>query len=188
MRIIAGKHKGRKINIPKDRSARPTRPMIREALFNILSSGEFIGEDGVGIIQNATILDLFAGSGSFAIEALSRGARKAILVDNNKDNLSIARSNLEAIGELENSYLIGCDIEKLSTAKTQVDLAFIDPPYHQNLVEVAIKKLIINNWLKDGSVVIIETDAREQYELPANFTFILKKEYGSTKVAFYRFI
>lgn len=187
MKIIAGKHKGRRINIPKDRSARPTRPLVREAIFSILCSGEFLDENGFSIIHEATVLDLFAGSGSFAVEALSRGAKKAILVDNNKDHLALARSNLESVKELENAYLIGCDIERLSAAKVQVDLAFLDPPYHQKLVEAAVKNLLANGWLKPGTIVIIETDIREQYELPTNLTFILKKEYGSTKVVFYRF-
>ena len=187
MRVIAGKHKGRGINIPKDRSARPTRPMIREAIFSILNSGEFLNEDGTNAIEGSTILDLFCGSGSFAIEALSRGAKKAILVDNDKDNINLARGNLESIRELENAHLIGCDIEKLSTAKVQVDLVFIDPPYHNNLVQAAVKKLVENHWLKTGSIIIVETDIREQYELPLDFDNILKKEYGSTKIRFFKF-
>jgi 16S rRNA (guanine966-N2)-methyltransferase len=187
MRIIAGKHKGRKIQIPNEKAARPTRPLVREAIFNILNSGEFLNKNGISVIQDATILDLFAGSGSFAIEALSRGAQKAILVDKNKANLNIARSNIASIGELENAVFIGCDIEHLSAAKVRADIVFIDPPYHQGLVEIAIKRITLNNWLKNGSVIIIESDVRDLYDMPNGFYRILHKEYGSTKIDYMLF-
>ena len=187
MRIIAGKHKGRKINIPSSRSVRPTRPMVREAIFSILSSGEFVDDSGNMAIENAVVLDLFSGSGSFAMEALSRGASKVILIDNDKDNLNIARANLESINELENAYFIGCDVEKLSKAKNSVDIIFIDPPYQKNMVITAINRLTSNDWLKNGTIIIIETDIRDLFELSTNFQLLTQKIYGSTKITFYRF-
>ena len=186
MKIIAGKHKGRKINIPKDKSVRPTRPLVREAIFSILTSGEFVDSDGSTALENAVVLDLFSGSGSFAMEALSRGARSVILVDSNKDTLNCARGNLVSIGEIENSYLIGCDVEKLSKAKNPVDIVFIDPPYSKNMATSSINRLMANSWLKDSTIIIIETDTRDEFELPTNFSLVLRKEYGATKITIYK--
>lgn len=188
MRIIAGKHKGRKINIQVDKNLRPTRPMVREAIFSILSSGEFINDKGQGAVVDSTILDLFSGSGSFSMEALSRGAGKVILVDHNRDHINLAKLNLESIKESSNSLLICTDIERLSPPKEPVDIVFIDPPYRKNMVSLAITKLIEAKWLKEGTIIIIETDLRDQYKAPGSFVLITQREYGSTKLLFFKYL
>jgi len=187
VRIIAGKHKGRKINIQVDKNLRPTRPMVREAIFSILGSGEFICDNGSLAIEGAVVLDLFSGSGSFAMEALSRGASKVILIDNNRDHINLAKYNLESIGEISNSLLICCDIEKLCAPKEQVDVVFIDPPYRKNMISTAVNKLFKEKWLKDQAIIVIETDLKDQFNLPENFALISQREYGATKLHIFKY-
>ena len=186
MKIIAGKHKGRKIHIEVDKSLRPTRPMVREAVFSILTSGEFIDEEGNTALDGALVLDLFSGSGSFAMEALSRGARHVILFDKERKHLNLAKFNIESIKEQDNTTLICADIERIQPAKEPVDIVFIDPPYRKDLIVSSIEKLDATGWLKDSSIIIAETSVTDKLSTLEKFELVLKREYGSSKVMLFR--
>ena len=186
MKVIAGKHKGRKINIIVDKTIRPTRPMVREAIFSILSSGEFVDIQGNDIIEGATMLDIFSGSGSFSMEALSRGASSVLLIDKDRKHLNLAKENIESINELEKAQFICADIERLyPPAGGPVDLVFIDPPYAKNMVEKSIQTLKSNNWLKAGTVIVVETAYKDKIEQPEYLDLVISREYGHTKISIY---
>ena len=183
MKVIAGKYKGRRINIIVDKAIRPTRPIIREAVFSILTSGDFLSEDGKTAISDCVFLDLFSGTGSFAMEALSRGAASVILVDKDRSYLNLAKENIESIGELSKAEFICADIDRIyAPSNGAVDIVFIDPPYRKNMVLSSIEKLKKNDWLKAGSIMVIETGYREKLQFPDGFEIILSREYGNSRI------
>jgi 16S rRNA (guanine966-N2)-methyltransferase len=186
MKIIAGLHRGRKIEVIVDKNLRPTRPIVREAVFSILSSGEFLSDQGRSFVESAVVLDLFSGSGSFSMEALSRGAAQVILIDKERSHIELAKHNIESIKETDKATFICVDINRLLPAKEAVDLVFIDPPYKQNLVADSIIKLQHNGWLKKDTLIIAEVGIRDAENIPEGFLLLFKREYGNTKLLLFR--
>lgn len=172
MRIISGKYKGKKIEGFDIKGTRPTMDRIKESLFGIIQND----------LENSVCLDLFAGSGSLGIEALSNGASMCYFVDNNKEILNILSSNLESI---KNSILIKDDylkaLEKLKTVK--FDIIFLDPPYQANLINPSLKYIIDNNMLNKDGLVICEY---EKEDIICTLNLIKEKKYGSKKVKIFK--
>jgi len=167
----------------RGRNTRPTADRIREAIFNILSSR--VGE--------AFVLDLFAGTGALGLEARSRGAQKAVVVETDKNTLSVIRRNVEAIGLQKRATIIKWDILKnlncLSTSSARVNLVFMDPPYAGNLIEPTLSHLHTSGCLDAGAHVIVEHSAKEalsSQELP--FHLDDQRTYGKTLVSFLRYM
>lgn len=160
MRIIAGLAKGRRLATPGARGGeiiRPTADRAREALFSIL---------GWEFIREAVVLDLFAGTGAMGLEALSRGARQAVFVDNSPVALNLIRHNIEACGFGDRAQVIRHDLRKnLSFAAGQglgaFDIVFLDPPYRQSLGQSILAALLFQRLVKEQGVVIAEDDSRE---------------------------
>jgi len=143
MRIISGKHRGRHIKTLKSSELRPTTGRIREAIFNILSHGQFAEKN---ILQDANILDLFCGCGSLALEALSRGGASATFIDIDRKHLDIAKKNAAHIGEDINSSFICADSTNPPPARHSCSLIFVDPPYQKDIIGKTLTKLANNNW------------------------------------------
>jgi len=181
MKIIAGKHKGRLIKTSDNKNYRPTTGRTREALFSILSSGRFLTDAG-SILNNAIILDLFCGTGSFSFEALSRGAKRVIAIDIEQDHIYLVKENAIKFGEVENITVIRADAAMLPRAKQECDIVFMDPPYNQNLVAKALKSLKDKCWLKNGAIIITELDRKETLEEIVEFSIIDERIYGKTKI------
>ena len=179
LRIISGFLKGRKLVDSSKLDLRPTTDRNRQALFNIIESGKFTNDFN---LKDAKVLDLCSGTGAFAIEAISRGAKNAICVEKNKDHADLARKNSK---KLEIEHLIdikNIDANNLSSLKGhKLDLVFIDPPYSLR-IDKMVNSLIVNELLKVESLVIIESD-KEVY------TDLLKKidsrKYGISWFSFY---
>lgn len=156
MRVISGKARGTKISTIESNRTRPTLDRVKESLFNIIQND----------IKDTIILDLFAGSGALGIEALSRGARKAIFCDNNYEAIRIIKDNLEKTKLIENAIIINKDytdcINHLSNNSEQFDIVFLDPPYKLDIAINALKLIINNNLLKNDGLIIIETDEKER--------------------------
>ncbi|WFW29851.1 MAG: 16S rRNA (guanine(966)-N(2))-methyltransferase RsmD [Wolbachia endosymbiont of Menacanthus eurysternus] len=177
LRIIAGKHRGKKISTNRNLSVRPTMSIVREAIFNILSLKK--------TIYNSNILDLFCGSGSFSFEALSRGAKHAFMIDSNYHNLQFPKKTAKNLKVDNNITLICCSAYKLPKPITQCDIAFIDPPYNSNLVYTTLKKLANSNWLNKNAIIIIETNNKNKnFHCNGNFNVFLERTYGTTKIVF----
>jgi 16S rRNA (guanine966-N2)-methyltransferase len=182
MRIIAGKHKGRRIELGKvaDGVVRPTSDFARQAIFNILIHGAH-GNNGHTFIDK-NVLDVFCGTGAFGLEALSRGAQSVTFIDSSREALSVARGNTEMIRELPNVEFIHSDATKLPRARKTYSLAFLDPPYFSNLISPTIKNLKDNGWLTDDAVIVAEHDVKETLSLPDGFESVDTRRYGRAVV------
>lgn len=190
MRIVGGTHRGRKIEgppgDPKHESAlRPTSDRARESLFNILEHGRF-STDGTSLVPGARVLDVFCGTGAFALEALSRGAAQATLIDNDPATLALARRNLQTLGETKRATVAQGDATKPPRAPQAHDIVFLDPPYRSGLAAPALAALSTAGWLAPGALVIVEVEAREDFAAPAGFTPLDERRYGRAKLLFLR--
>jgi 16S rRNA (guanine966-N2)-methyltransferase len=181
MRIVGGEFRGRTLKAPSTMAVRPTTDRLRESLFNILSHGYSMPE-------GARVIDLFAGTGALGLEALSRGARFALFVDDGAEARALLRANVEALGLGGRTRIFRRDATKLGAAPPgeQFDLAFLDPPYGRGLPAPALHALASGGWLAPGALVIVEEAADAPVEAPAGFEEIDRRVYGDTRVLFLR--
>jgi 16S rRNA (guanine966-N2)-methyltransferase len=183
MRIIAGKHRGRAIRVPRTEGLRPTADRVREALFNILAHGI----DWTGL-EGARAIDAFAGTGAYGLEALSRGAAYVTFLDIDSTALLAIRRNAAAIGEARNVALLKLDASRLppppGAAATPCDLAFLDPPYESGLAVPALQGLASRRWIGPGAVVVIEVAAREPLAPPPGFLVLDERVYRAARLVF----
>lgn len=154
MRIIGGKAKGTKLYTLEGKNTRPTLDRVRESLFNILQFK----------LQGSIFLDLFSGSGACGIEAVSRGAKKAILCDKSKQAIEIIKKNIEKTHAKEQIELYHMTFEELleTKVKEKLDIIFIDPPYQTDFAYKAVKIILDNNLISEDSILIIETDQEKR--------------------------
>jgi 16S rRNA (guanine966-N2)-methyltransferase len=182
MRIIAGQHKGRALNAPKGMSTRPTSDRTRESLFNVIAHAEWAPP-----IKGARVIDLFAGSGALGLEAISRGAAFCLFVETDHGARGAIRDNIEALGLFGNTRLhrrSATDLgEKPAGLGGPFTLAFLDPPYHKDLVQPALDCLVRGNWLAEDALVIVETGADEALMFPG-WSVIDARDYGAARVSF----
>lgn len=183
MRVTSGRLRGRPLAAPIGLAVRPTSDKLRQAMFNILEHGELI--PGFGL-DGARVIDLFAGTGALAIEALSRGARTALLIDNNATSRALIRRNVEALGLTGATKIWRRDATNLGAMGPgeAFNLAFLDPPYRKELIVPALVALRDGGWLKSGAVVVTETAADEELAPPDGFTLCDERLYGDTRVMF----
>lgn len=181
MRIVAGTHRSRILETPKNDAIRPTSDKVRGALFNMLNSR--------GCVADAIVMDVFCGTGALGLEALSQGAAFCTFIDKNKSSLDLAKRNIAALKETGRTKMIVADGAKLSERTEDVapaTLIFLDPPYGNNLVPPALDGLIVQNWLADGCVCVIEESS--PVAPPVNFETLAQKEYGDTHITVMRYI
>lgn len=154
MRIISGKARGTKLYTLEGIATRPTLDRVKESLFNIIQND----------IPGCVFLDLFAGSGAIGLEAASRGARKVILCEKSKDAANIVKKNIQKTHLQDVVEVIPNSAEQfLKTGLTEKpDIVYIDPPYQSHLVEETLDILLEKQLLKTESILIIETDQKEQ--------------------------
>ena len=181
MRIIAGKFKGRKLTGLKGRKIRPTSDRIREALFSILSHK----------VENALVLDLFAGTGAFGIEALSRGAAKSFFVDKSEQAIEIIKKNLELLNIKEEAEVFLHDactvIDSKITFDHKFDLIFMDPPYNRGFILNLFENVDLLSIIKDNSIIIAEHSVREdKLEKVSGLDLYDRRTYGETLISFFR--
>jgi 16S rRNA (guanine966-N2)-methyltransferase len=178
MRIIAGKFKGRNIESLQNSNYRPSTSKFREAIFSMLSSGRF--EDFE--ITKAAVIDLFCGTGSLGLEALSRGAKSICFVDIDNNNLTQIRSFVKKTQSENQVSYMNVDATKLCNAQMKFDLVLLDPPYKKNLVEQTLKSLLKYDWLNPNAYIIIECEKSEQLIIPESYSLIDERKYGRTKL------
>ncbi len=147
MRVIAGTAKGAKLNAPKGMQTRPTADRVKEGLFSAIQFE----------IEGGSVLDLFAGSGQLAIEALSRGAKNAVLVDQDAEAVRVIRENLAKTGFSDRSRVLRTDYRQyLKSASDRFDLIFLDPPYAETDLENALKMISEIDILRENGIIICE--------------------------------
>ena len=179
MRLIAGKFKGRSIPSARNATYRPSTGKVKEAIFSILTARS---DSVLQAFDSMHVLDLCAGTGSFGFESLSRGAAHVTLADCEQRYLEIAESFASQIGAESQMSYIRVDATNLPKSNKLYDLVFIDPPYNQNIAQIAISALHNKNWLNQGCKVVIEFEKREAIEIPKCYREIDCRTYGRTKV------
>lgn len=183
MRIVAGRHRGRRIAAPPGETVRPTSERAREALFNILAHGRFAPAP---VFEEARVLDVFAGTGAFGLEALSRGARFATFIEKDREAREALAANIKALGETSSTRLLAVDATAPPRADGPYDLIFLDPPYRSGLAAPALAALSRTGWLGPGALVVVELAAREGFELPEGFVSLEDRRYGAGRLVFMR--
>ncbi len=177
--------RGRALAAPQDMRVRPTAERIRQALFNILEHNDF-GMDFT--LDGVAVADLFAGTGALGIEALSRGGRFCLFVDDDADSRALQRQNVEALaltGVTKIWRRDACDLGPVGAGSGgPFGLVFLDPPYNKNLLPPALTSLKDGGWLAQGALVVAESDVEEAVEIPPGFTLLDERDYGETRVRF----
>jgi len=180
MRIIAGSKRGCPIVAPKGRDTRPTLDRVRESLFGILQFD----------VPDRRVLDLFAGSGSLGLEALSRGAAFASFCDKDRAALAALKENIRKLDLADRSRIYPCTFESavsaLAQAGEKVDLVFLDPPYAAGLYEKAFCSLLESGILAKGCILVAEHPPKEPPPLPPGLCLYDSRQYGQVGLAFIR--
>lgn len=176
MRIVGGELRGRPLQTPKSDDIRPTTDRTREALFNTLSHNWFES------FENMRVLDLFAGTGALGLEALSRGAKHCVFVEQSVEGRALIRANIENFKQTGATKIFRRDATKLGPVGTMqpFDLLFADPPYGNGLGEDALISAADGGWLKSDALCIVEEAAAAPFKLPHGFTMQDERRYGDT--------
>jgi 16S rRNA (guanine966-N2)-methyltransferase len=182
MRVVGGRLKGRNLASPSSRDLRPTADRLREAVFNILIHAYDNPIDG------ARVLDLFAGTGALGIEAVSRGARFALFVDNGAEARALLRNNVEALGLGGVTKVFRRDATNLGPAHPvePFSLVFLDPPYRMKLAEKACASLRDGGWLTRGALLVVEEARATEFAAPDGFEELERRAYDDTEFVFLR--
>lgn len=178
MRVIAGKAKGIQLKTPEGMLTRPTTDRVKEALFSIIQFE----------LPGAEVLDLFGGTGQLGIEAMSRGALKAVFVDSRKDACQLIRTNLQRTHFETQSSVVQCDyMDYLNRTKEKFQIILLDPPYAEVYLENAIKKITEIDILQSGGIIIAERPLGK--DLPWEFEGYERSrdyKYGKILLTLYR--
>ena len=186
MRIVGGRHKGRRLLSPQDRRIRPTSDRVREAVFGVLEHGNWRGADEVGPILGAVVVDAFCGTGALGLEALSRGAAFAYLLDQDPNAVTLARRNAAALGEDDRARVLRCDVTRPPAPQAAGSLAFVDPPYGRGLADTALTALRARGWLAPGCVCIVEQGRRDDAPAVPGFATLDERLYGDIRIIWLR--
>ncbi|NJC33590.1 16S rRNA (guanine966-N2)-methyltransferase [Sphingomonas jejuensis] len=178
MRIIAGRWRGRPLVAPPGLQTRPTADRLRGALFSMLASR-------VGTFDGLLVADLFAGSGALGLEAVSRGAARAIFVDNGRDAVAALRQNVDRLGAAAAADIRPVPVESLGSIPTPVDLLLMDPPYATGAGQAALVRLQTLNWIAPSAWIAIETGRGEPVSAPG-FIIDAEREHGAGRLTLLR--
>ena len=191
MRIVGGRHRGRRIEAPPGDAVRPTSDRAREAVFNILAHRGF-GAGGASPIAGAVVLDVFCGTGAMGLEALSRGAARATFIDNEPQSLVAARANIAALREQTAARVTAADATRPPPRpkdQPPATLAFFDPPYAETIAASALAAFAEKGWLAPGALCVVEEAARAPaLAPPPGFESLETRRYGAARVTILRFI
>lgn len=182
MRVISGSARGLKLKAPDGMNTRPTTDRIKESLFNIIA----------GELYDISFLDLFSGSGSIGIEALSRGANNAVLVDNNSSSVAVIKENIKKARFDNRSEVLKCTaveaVGRLGNRGNKFDIIFMDPPYSKGFVEPVLEAVVEQKLLKLQGFIIVE-QAIDEAEIKTQGLRVFRiKEYKTTKMIFLEYM
>ena len=183
MRIISGNFKGKKILLPKDKLTRPLKDLTKESIFNIIKHSKLLNVE----LENANILDLFSGVGSFGLECLSRGAKTVTFLESYVDVLNVLKKNINNLNQQNKIKVIEKDIFSENTFKLlndKFDIIFMDPPYKEKKLYLLLNAIIELELLSTDGVIIIHRHKKEEDNFPKEFNLILEKNYGISKIIF----
>jgi 16S rRNA (guanine966-N2)-methyltransferase len=185
MRIVGGHFRGRPLATPRHEGLRPTSDRVREAVFNILAHGvpDFT-------LVGAKVMDLFAGTGAFGLEALSRGAGFCLFIDQDAEARALIRRNIEVLGLGGVTRIYRRDATDLGPAghRGGFSLVFLDPPYGRGLGEKALTSAANGGWLRPAALAVLEERADVEVVPPDAFTVLDRRSWGDTQAIFARFM
>jgi 16S rRNA (guanine966-N2)-methyltransferase len=179
VRVIGGEFKGRQLSVTRGRRIRPTSDRVREAIFDILGP----------VWTFRRVLDLFAGTGSLGIEALSRGAEEAVFVEQGKGALTVLKGNLKALGLKSRAWVLPLTAKRgiavLGERGEVFDLIFMDPPYGKDVVGKTLEEIARRGILSSAGVIVAEHASRDRILPPLGLTLSQQRRYGDTTVSFF---
>ncbi|MFV0473204.1 MAG: 16S rRNA (guanine(966)-N(2))-methyltransferase RsmD [Pikeienuella sp.] len=181
MRIVGGRFRGRALAAPGEAGGgeahlRPTADRVRESLFNLLAHGPYGGAP-----EGMRVLDLFAGTGALGLEAMSRGAARAVFIDDHGPSRALIRENVEKLGLTGETKIWRRDATRLGPCRGEpYDLLFMDPPYGAGLGEAALASAEAGGWLAPGALIVLEE--AESAEIPARLEALDRRVYGAAQV------
>ncbi|KAA3519904.1 16S rRNA (guanine(966)-N(2))-methyltransferase RsmD [Agrobacterium vitis] len=183
MRIVGGEFRGRSLAAPKTDAIRPTIDRTRESLFNILMHAHPECLDGT------RVLDLFAGTGAIGLEALSRGCRSALFVENSVEGRGLLWENIDNLGLHGRAKILRRDATDLGSVSTMepFHLLFADPPYGKGLGEKAFAAADKGGWLVPGALALLEERADVLVQAPETFTLLEERIFGDTRISFFAY-
>ena len=184
MRIISGNLKGKKIELPRDKSTRPLRDLVKESIFNVLEHSNKIQTK----IKDSIILDLFSGSGSFGLEIISRGAKKVIFVENYTPAYEVLSKNIINLKCQDSSEILNHNcfdyIERLNDEEMKFDLIFLDPPFKEKKINTLIENIKQKNLLNESGIIIIHRHKKDDIIITNHLNIIEQRSYGISKITF----
>lgn len=176
MRIVAGKHRGRRLATPGGRNVRPTSDRVREALFSILTQGTAV------LPSDTRVLDAFAGSGALGLEALSRGAGFASFMDSDRQSINLINQNLIDLDEHSRATVLQRNATSPGQTDAPFDLVFLDPPYREGLAPLSLEALRQAGWVAPGARIVIELSKKESIEVSEGYSLDTERTYGNTRI------
>ncbi|NLK73498.1 MAG: 16S rRNA (guanine(966)-N(2))-methyltransferase RsmD [Clostridiales bacterium] len=177
MRIIAGDAKGRNLFTPKNQDVRPTGDRVKESIFSMIDS----------YIEDAVVIDMFAGTGNLGLESISRGAREAYFIDNNYTSIDIVKKNIETTGYFKESHVIHANYEKaIKNLNIKADIIFLDPPYNKGHIDNCLRLISKYGILSSKGIIVIEHSTDEIWEDISDFELLKSKKYGITMISILR--
>ena len=188
MRIIAGKLKGSTIHLPKNKITRPLKDRARESIFNLLIHSNKISFQ----FEESNILDLYAGTGSFGLECLSRQARRVCFVEKEEIAKKILEKNIEELKVKKSVDIFFGDvfdlIKKQNIFKSKFNLIFCDPPFKDTNTNKLLKLIFSVNLLHENGILVLHRNKNTKKKLPNYFKTIDERRYGISKVIFGKFL
>ena len=190
MRIISGKFKGTNLCGPKDKKIRPLKNMVRESIFNFLVHSNKISFK----LEQANILDLYSGTGSFGLECLSRLANKVIFIEKEKEAIKILEKNIEKLKVKKKTKIFSDDVFNFikhhdknfleGSAKMKFEFIFCDPPFRNTNINSLMELIIKKNLLKKNGIIILHRRKNSEEKLSAYFNVIDRRIYGLSEIIF----
>ena len=186
MRIVAGQFRGRALFVPDTKDTRPTMDKTRQAIFNILRSASWaMRENGEPVLNDARVMDVFAGSGAMGFEAISQGAQSCVFVENSKLAQDAILKNIDKIGLKDKARLLPKDALKLPEKSDKIfDMVFMDPPYGDGLLIPAITALKDKKYVDSKTLLVLEMQKKESLPDEAGIVVLDTRQYGVSKNVF----
>lgn len=184
MRIIAGKYRSKNLFLPRDKNTRPLKDLVKENIFNLITHSKEIKIK----LSNSYVLDLFAGTGSFGMECLSRGAKEVSFLENHPEAIEILKKNLNSLKNANNYKIIKDEIfnylEKSKNFSNKFDIIFIDPPYKENRINQIIEHIIDKRLLREKGFLITHRHRKDAIKLTEKIQVFDERIYGLSKIIF----
>ncbi len=183
MRIISGIAKGKKILDPDDKKTRPLKDIVRESIFNILHHSNLLNIN----FNECILLDIFSGSGSFGLEAISRGFQKVVFFENYKNAIELLEKNLKILGFKDKAEIIKKNAYETSAyenTKLKFNIVFIDPPFKDKSVNILLENLLKTRIINRETLIIIHRKKTVNESYIEQFKLLRNEVYGSSKIIF----